>query len=104
MWIFSSQGFISIVHSDKPDILIVRSRFRGHIERIFPKAKVIEDANRDYLYRTELPIREVLKMIARLVSKIHYPNFKDSLSDENYLDCCLDVYSVVLKHSGNWDL
>lgn len=106
MWIFSSQSFISIVrHTDKPSTLIVRSRFRGHIEKMFPKAIVEEDANRDYRYRAELPVREVSKVMARMVSEIDYPNFKNSLSarDENYVNCCLDIYSVVAKNSGDWD-
>ena len=104
MWIFSREAFLSVVaHNTKPNILVVRSRFEGHIEKVFPKASVEEDEKRDYRFRAELPIKEVAKAISRTVSEIDYPNFKDSLSDEKYLDCCLDVYSVVLKHSGNWD-
>jgi hypothetical protein len=60
MWIFSQMGFLSIVrHIDKAKILIVRSRFESYIEWIFPKAQVIEDAKRDYRYKTELPVKEV---------------------------------------------
>ena len=107
MWIFTQKGFLSIVrHIDKPEVLIVRSRFRGHIQRIFPKAGVLEDANRDYRYRAELPVKEVSKVIARLVSEIDYDNFKNSLdmNDGKYLDCCLDVYNSVARNSGDWDL
>jgi len=102
MWIFSQKAFLSIVrHTDKPNILIVRSRFRGHIEKMFPKACVNEDVTRDYRYRAELPIKEVSKVIARLVSKINYDNFKNSLDfyDERYLNCCLDVYHSVENYS-----
>ena len=114
MWIFTQRGFLSIVrHTNKPNILIVRSRFRGHIDKIFPKACVNEDATRDYRYRAELPIKEVSKVIARLVSKINYDNFKGSLNtnDEVYLESCIDVYNSVGRNSevityGNsdWDL
>jgi len=106
MWIFSQKGFLSIVrHTDKPNILIVRSRFRGHIEKIFPKARVEEDATRDYRYRSELPAKEVSKVIARLVSGIDYDNFKGSLdtNDEVYLESCIDVYNSVGRNSGDWD-
>lgn len=102
MWIFSSQGFISIVkHTDKLNILIVRSRFQGHIERIFPKARVEEDATRDYRYRSELPANEVSKAITKLVSEIDYDNFKNSLdmNDERYFESCIDVYNSVLMNS-----
>ncbi len=104
MWIFTNKGFLSVVrHSDKPGVLVVRSRFKGHIEKIFPKAQVIEDGTRDYKFRTELPVREVARVISRLVAEINYPNFKDSLSDKNYLNCCFDVYNSVARNSGNWD-
>lgn len=107
MWIFSQQAFLSIVrHMDKPNILVVRSRFKGHIEQIFPKAVVEEDPKRDYRFRAELPANEVAKTISRLVSEISYDNFKASLgmNDEKYLDCCFDVYNSVVKNSDNWDL
>ena len=107
MWIFTQRGFLSVVrHSDKPGFLLVRSRFRGHIERIFPKTVIEEDPARDYRYRAELPIKEVSKVIARMVSEIDYPNFKNSLDldDEGYLDCCFDVYNSVARNSGDWDL
>ena len=105
MWVFSQQAFLSIVrHIDKPEVLIVRSRFRGHIERIFPKACVLEDATRDYRYRTELSLKEVSEAIAKMVLKIDYDNFKNSLDldDERYLNCCLDVYNSVARNSENF--
>jgi hypothetical protein len=107
MWVFSQQGFISIVrHIDKPNVLIVRSRFQGHIERIFPNVRVEEDGERDYRFRAELPVKEVSKVIARLVSEIDYDNFKNSLdmNDERYLESCIDVYNSVARNSGDWDL
>jgi len=106
MWIFTQKGFLSIVrHIHKPNVLIVRSRFKGHIERIFSKAIVEEDATRDYHFRAELPVREVSEAIAKIISDINYPNFKNSLDmdDEKYFESCIDVYSVVVNHSGNWD-
>lgn len=107
MWIFTQKGFLSIVrHTDKPNILIVRSRFRGHIERIFPNAHVIEDATRDYRYRAVLPVKEVSTVIARLVSEICYDNFKNSLNmnDQGYLESCVEVYNTVARNSSEWDL
>jgi len=105
MWIFTQKGFLSIVrHTDKHNVLIVRSRFQGHIEKIFPKAHVIEDATRDYRYRAELPVKEVSRVIGELVLKIEYENFKNSLNDKRYLNCCLDVYNSVARNSSEWDL
>ena len=102
MWIFSQKAFLSIVrHIDKANVLIVRSRFRGHIESIFPKAHVTEDAERDYKYRVELPAKEVSKALAELVLGIRYENFKNSLdmNDERYFESCISVYNSVLINS-----
>ena len=107
MWIFTQKGFLSIVrHTDKPNALIVRSRFQGHIEKIFPKAHVIEDAERDYRFRAELSDKAVSELIGKLVLGIDYDNFKNSLdtNDKRYLNCCLDVYISVARNSSEWDL
>jgi hypothetical protein len=105
MWIFSQKAFLSVVaHNTKPDILIVRSRFKGHIEKIFPNAHVLEDPNKDYRFRAELDIKEVARVIAEMVLTIRYDNFKASLDmyDERYMDCCLDVYHSVLRNAGDF--
>ena len=102
MWIFTQKGFLSIVkHNEKDNLLIVRSRFKGHIQRLFPTAFVEEDTNKDYRYRTELSPKVVSEAIAKMVLKIDYDNFKNSLDfyDERYMDCCLDVYNSVLMNS-----
>jgi hypothetical protein len=107
MWLFTNRGFLSIVkNSDKPNVLLVRSRFPNHIETIFPTAHVIEDAGRDYRYRAELNSKEVSEAIAKMVSKIDYDNFKNSLDldDEGYLNCCFDVYNSVARNSIERDL
>ena len=105
MWIFTTKGFLSIVrHTDKPNVLLVRSRFKGHIEKMFSNAHVIEDATRDYRYRAELPVKEVSRVIGELVLKIEYENFKNSLNDKRYLNCCHDVYYSVIRNSIERDL
>ncbi len=106
MWLFTSRGFLSIVrHSDRPGALIVRSRFPNHIQTIFPDAHVSEDAGTDYRYRAELNPKEVSRVIAKMILNIDYPNFKNSLDmDEDYTNCCLEVYLAVAKNSGSWDL
>ena len=106
MWLFTNRAFLSVVrHSDKPNILIVRSRFPNHIETVFPGANVTEDTGTDYRYRAELNPKEVSEAIAKMVSEIDYDNFKNSLdtNDERYLDCCFDVYNSVARNSGDWD-
>jgi hypothetical protein len=107
MWIFSQQGFLSVVkHTDKPETLIVRSRFRGHIEKIFGGVCVLEDPTRDYRFRAELPAKEVSVVIAKMILKIDYENFKAclDLDDQGYYVSCINVYNVVARNSVDWDL
>ncbi|OGM09316.1 hypothetical protein A2Z67_05235 [Candidatus Woesebacteria bacterium RBG_13_36_22] len=89
MWLFTRDGFLSIVeHNDKPDMLIVRSRFNGHIERIFGDlaGKVEKDAGTDYEYRAEIRKAKVAEVIAQMVLDIDYGNFKNELGKLNKVD------------------
>ncbi len=107
MWIFSEKAFLSIVrNTDKPGFLLVRSRFKGHIEKVFPKARVEEDPTRDYRFRAELTAKEVSRVIGKMVSEIDYDNFKASLEpdDQGYYESCIDTYYVVARNSADWNL
>ena len=56
MWIMMNDSYFSVVKNrDKKDHLLVRARVEGDIERVFPKAKVIEGAGTDYKYRASIP-------------------------------------------------
>lgn len=102
MWLFTNRGFLSVVkHSDKRGVLIIRSRFPNHIQRIFPNAHVIEDPNRDYRFRAEIPAKQVAERIGAAVLNIDYESFKDSVDtkDWEYLSCCIDVYHTVRSYS-----
>jgi hypothetical protein len=88
MWIFTTRGFYSIVKSDKPDHMLVRSRFRGDIEILFQdypdvNVEVLVTPQRDYLYRAVVHRDTVQIAIANCIPDIDYPNFKDAVSDEN---------------------
>jgi hypothetical protein len=110
MWLFTRDGFLSIVeHNDKPDMLLVRSRFKGHIERIFGDLvkEVEKDAGTDYEYRAEIPKAKVAEVIAQMVLDIDYGNFKNELGnlslrkmDSLYIARCWATYEVV---SGNYE-
>lgn len=110
MWIFTRDGFLSIVqHNDKPDILIVRSRFKGHIERIFG-VLTDKDTGTDYEYRAEISRAEVSGVMSDLIRDIDYGNFKNELGikvrgpqrlDQNYVRRCWATYEVM---SGNYEV
>ncbi len=95
MWIMLSDSFLSIVAFNgrpaRPDVLLVRGRLQGDIERVFPDADVKHTPDRDYAYRALVPRTVVAAAIAKRVEAIDYPNFKNSVQNERrhdaYLEC-----------------
>ena len=56
MWLFFSDGFLSIVaHRDLPDHLLVRSRNARHLKSLFPNAEHYTIRNADYPHRANVP-------------------------------------------------
>jgi hypothetical protein len=76
MWIFTGTAFVSIVRSlnrkGKKDLLLVRGRVAGDIQRLFPDAKVRKTPNRDYLFRAYVPREEVARVLAQKIMAIDY--------------------------------
>ncbi len=95
MWIYLSDSFLSIVTSGRKTHLTVRARKAGDIERVFPTAKVVETPGRDYAYRAEIARAAVAKVLADRVTAIDYPNFKDSVSDDQRHDAYADCWSAM---------
>ena len=82
MWLCTSKAFLSIVDkAEAPDCLMVRARVAGHIESVFPKAKVERTPGNDYLFRAEVPREIVATAVFDYVMGVHYDNFKDSVKD-----------------------
>jgi predicted ATP-dependent Lon-type protease len=99
MWLFTNKGFLSVIQDFRdPDTLIVRSRFPGHIQNLFPDAKVTRTTSRDYLYRALLPRREVAEALKRYTEEMDYTNFKDSVDEPTYQRACLEVWGAVRRH------
>lgn len=80
MWVYLTDALLSIVaHRDRPGHLLVRARFAGDIERIFPSAEVTETPDADYRFRATIPRADVAKAVADAAMAINYPNFKATL-------------------------
>lgn len=108
MWIFFNNSFLSVVDkAPDPANLVVRARVEGHIEAVFPDAKVIRDASGDYLFRAFILREEVAQAMMEAVMGIDYSNFKNSIGDNRYHDACSRVWGVmsglqpVKPYSGN---
>jgi hypothetical protein len=92
MWIFSKFGFFSIVQDfQAPDILHVRARVAGDLERAFSacgiRALVTVNPDADYRYRSQVSRDDFLKLLAYLGENLNYPNFKSEIAkDPTQLD------------------
>lgn len=100
MWIFFPHAMLSIVaHRDKPDTLLVRARFKGDIERVFPRALVKRTPSADYLYRAEVLRREVSEALRDAVGDLHYTNVKGAIpmGDTRRHGAMHDVWQVMFN-------
>jgi hypothetical protein len=98
MWICAKDGFVSIVHKDcKADELLVRARAPGHIESIFPNAKVRETPGNDYLYRAVIKRKEFGRVVTDIGHHYKADNFKNSVSNHALHSAYASVWHVMAK-------
>jgi hypothetical protein len=101
MWIFTKDGFFSIVqHKDSPDYLMVRARVREDIQRAFGPGDIIEKSGSDYRFRKTVPRVVVADYFSKAVSEIDYTSVKDEI-DQGEEDRHKMLYAVWRAH---WDL
>jgi hypothetical protein len=99
MWIFTNQAMLSIVQ--KPgdiDMLTVRARVKGDIQRVFPGTKVQTGGGTDYAYRAKVPRAAVAKVIHDQIMATNYDNFKNSITDDDHHNLCAAVWHVSYRH------
>lgn len=99
MWIVMNDAYLSIV--DKAygfgELLSVRARVKGDIEKVFPDAKVFESAKTDYRFRAMISRKEVAAKIADRIENIRYPNFKDSVVENWRHDAYAEIWGVMFQ-------
>ena len=87
MWICHNQGFISIVESREPDVMMVRARKWEHLRDIFgPHERIHVTPNNDYRFRVFVPRTELAELLAQMVIDVDYTNFKNSVVDDELHD------------------
>lgn len=90
MWLFTTQGFYSVVaHRDDPGTLIVRARTAGDIVSLreqIPEIEPFEDASADYRHRALVSRAEWLAAVAQLTAEIDYDNFKSEVARQQGRD------------------
>ena len=101
MWIFTSEGFFSVIHTEgnRPKEVTVRSRCRDDLERMLTYAQlgtnIIQTSlDRDYPYRVVIPRIEWTRYLSSVVQRLVYPNFHESLSeiDEQRFNCYSEIW------------
>jgi len=88
MWLFLPEGMYSI--SLKPDsrVVQVRARKRKHLEDLFGNGavghpKIHKDSARDYEYRAYISKGELNDLMAAVIGRMNYSNFKERAQEVN---------------------
>ncbi len=103
MWLFVSDGFLSIVaHRDYSDHLLVRSRHPDHIEALFSDAEIIFMPSADYPYRAVLPRQVVQLAVNDYFAHMRYDNFKNSILDYDYHEACKSVWRKMDRYGEKY--
>lgn len=100
MWICLNNGFVSIVeYRSNPYYVIVRARDEDSIKNIFGSMVYTEETpSRDYRYRAILSKEYVSKIIAEKVLDINYPNFKNSVEDNDLHAAYSSMWFTMYKY------
>lgn len=99
MWIFLNDAFLSIVDKGgNGSTLLVRTRRRGDIDRVFPEAEVQSTPRNDYPLRARIPRSRVAEVIARRVEGLRYPNFKGSVAEPSRHDAYFQVWGIMDRY------
>ena len=86
MWIFFKDAFFSITRApEHGNLLLVRARFRGDIERCIPEVDVLENAGTDYRFRALVTQEQLLEALQSKIQEIDYEDFSGSVNENEKL-------------------
>ena len=99
MWITLYDSFLSIVAYDnqppQPNMLYVRARLRGDIEKIFPDVEVVSSPSADYAYRAIISRGDVARAVEAEIQGITYMNFKKSVPERDRHDAYFKFWTAM---------
>ena len=98
MWLCLNSAFLSIVEPEQDsEVLRVRARRKGDIEKVFPEAKVERTPERDYLFRAHIRRERVAEAVAEQVAGINYGNFKNSVKNDKLHSAYGSIWSIMAR-------
>ena len=80
MWIFTQDGFVSVVDKQEvPGTLVVRARDRRSLEPIAElfETEIVPSPYNDYQYRTHLTREQLAEWMTLNIQTLDYDNFKN---------------------------
>jgi hypothetical protein len=92
MWLFTTDGFFSIVqhHNTRGRTarFLVRARVRSDLERLKLKLglgehEIVTLARADYPHRIEITRKELRRFMLYTAETVDYPNFKNAVADRD---------------------
>ncbi len=109
MWIFTKQGFFSIVkkkYLDQPKPFQVRARSLQDLENLIKEAQldeeVIETPYADYFFRIIADDKDLEKILTVLQQDLKYENFKDMVGRQKDQRDKLEAYHKVWNVMYNY--
>jgi|SRR5208337_1822220 len=81
MWIFSEDGFYSVIQRKNKSDLTIRARVKGDLDVLREKylpalSPTIEWAGSDYRYRAKASHSDFAEAMKKMASGVHYDNYK----------------------------
>ena len=106
MWLFTSEGFISVVaHSEKPNLLLVRGRDEGSLLSLVEAtgATLRHTPSNDYPYRIEVLRTAYSAWLVDQMSNLDYTNYKAHMWSQRpeFGDALHDVWVAMHQVTTN---
>lgn len=106
MWVFTSNGAISIVEDQlNQSCVLARSRVKKHLACFLPKylhKRIEYTPGHDYHYRIQLQKEMFSEIMADHALNIDYGNFKNSVEDDDFHEICSTVWWTMFQKYGGY--
>ena len=110
--------FSVVEHKDDPNIVIVRARIENDIKKIqqmfvdqgYKRPGIFLIRHSDYKFRIFVSRKEWINVMARLMTDLHYTNFKDAVIQEDAIEIMqlrdkayTGIWSIMYRLQNNFD-